>query len=102
MPSSHGHTDSKHSPSSLLILAGIKSSVDCTSQLKTPTLGSTQDGIFAVMDGGRSPDVPEALKIMLGSIIAEELACDKAEEMAGFQNVDPLQYLSHAFLTAHR
>lgn len=54
------------------------------------------------MDGGRSPDAPEALKGMLESVLLEELAEDEKELNTGFQNSEPLQYLVHTFLTAHR
>lgn len=66
------------------------------------TASSGQDGLFVVMDGGRSPDAPEALKGMLESVLLEELAEDEKELNTGFQNSEPLQYLVHTFLTAHR
>ena len=82
---------------------GIRSPVDCTDQLKVPVLiPKTGDGVFALMDGGRYPDAPEALRKMLAGILIDELASDKEEEKAGFTNTDPLQYISHTFLTAHR
>jgi len=66
------------------------------------TASSGQDGLFVVMDGGRSPDAPEALKGMLESVLLEELAEDENELKAGFQSPEPLQYLEHTFLTVHR
>ena len=82
--------------------AGVKSQVDCTAQLKVSTATGGQDGLFVVMDGGRSPDAPEALKKMLESVMLEELSEDERELMEGFQNPDRLQYLVHTFLTVHR
>ena len=81
---------------------GVRSQVDCTAQLKVSTAAGGQDGLFVVMDGGRSPDAPEALKKMLESVLLEELAEDQKELQAGFQNPDQLQYLVHTFLTVHR
>ena len=76
--------------------------MDCTAQLKVSTATGGQDGLFVVMDGGRSPDAPEALKKMLESVMLEELSEDERELMEGFQNPDRLQYLVHTFLTVHR
>ena len=80
------------------------SKLDSTAQLKIPTTTSKPkgDGIFAVMDGGRSSDVPEALGVTLAGILADELAYDEMETKSGYKGYDPLQYLVHTFLTAHR
>ena len=76
--------------------------MEYTAQLKVATLPSSEDGLFALMDGGRSPEVPQALRAMLAGVLGEELARDKAEAEAGVQSADPLQYLTHTFLVAHK
>ena len=88
--------------SSFKFHTGTASRLNCTTQLKVPSLYLRTDSLFAVMDGGRSSDAPEALRSILEGILGEELAYDDMEEVAGFQNMDPLQYLTHTFLTAHR
>ncbi len=75
-----------------------------TAQLKATTAPpkSPPDGVFAVMDGGRAPDVPEALKTILSGILTDELANDEDERRQGYHIANPLQYLTHTFLSAHR
>ena len=52
--------------------------------------------MFAIMDGGRAPDVPKVLRGLLPSILSDERATEKNNSSK------PLQYLEHTFLTAHR
>ncbi len=66
------------------------------------TSKSRVEGVFAIMDGGRTPDVPDMLKATLTGILANELENDDIEKKMGYQVADPLQYLTHTFLTAHR
>ena len=82
---------------------GIHCDVNCTSQLKSATIPShTRGGLFAVMDGGRSPKVPQALREILEDTILAELAMDEPDEEENMTDLDPLRYLSQAFLTLHR
>ena len=82
---------------------GIDSDIDCTAQVKSASLSAhAEDGAFAVMDGGRSPQVPDTVRSMLEATLIEELAMDDKEREEGYINPDPLQYLSHTFLTLHR
>ena len=76
--------------------------MEYTTQLKVATLPSSGDGLFALMDGGRSSEVPQALRAMLAGALGEELARDKAEAKAGLQSADPLQYLTHTLLMVHK
>ena len=83
--------------------SGINSITDCTAQVKSARVcGLSKDGMFAVMDGGRSSEVPEKLSNMLEEILVEELREDEREREEGFTDLDPLQYLMYTFLTAHR
>ena len=59
-------------------------------------------GLFAIMDGGRSPKVPHALREMLKETVLEELAMDNTNEEESIEDGDPLKYLTHTFLTLHR
>lgn len=88
----------------LIDFTGTAGRLNNTAQLKAPiaTSQSTLDGVFAVMDGGRAPDVPEALKTILSGILADELGKEDKERKEGYHITDPLQYLTHTFLTAHR
>ena len=71
-------------------------------QVKAPALTSRADAVFAVIDGGRSVEAPQALSIVLAGILEEELGREEKEAKAGFHTTEPLQYLSHTFLAAHR
>lgn len=85
------------------LLVGISSSTNCTAQVKAARLASRAgDGLFGVMDGGRSPKVPKALTKMLEKVLVEELSEQEKEKMEGYMDIDPLQYLTYTFLTAHR
>lgn len=55
-----------------------------------------------MLDGGRSPKVPQALCSMLEATIVEEMTMEDKEREEGFLDPDPLQYLAHSFLTLHR
>ena len=56
------------------------------------------DGLFGVIDGGRSSKAAEALKQTLSQLIEAELQLMEGTT----QDDDELVYLKHAFLTAHR
>jgi len=82
---------------------GIISDANCTSQVKLaafPSHGS--GGLFAIMDGGRSPKVPHAIREMLEETVLNEMAIDYTNEEESIQDGDPLRYLTHTFLTLHR
>ena len=64
--------------------------------------GLSKDGIFAVMDGGRSSTVPEKLSKVLEETLVEELHEEERERAEGYMDLDPLQYLMYTFLTSHR
>ena len=77
--------------------------MDCTAQKKSARLSSrAEEGLFAVMDGGRSPKVPRAISGMLEQTLVEELREYEREKMEGYLDMEPLQYLTYTFLTAHR
>lgn len=77
--------------------------MDCTAQVKVASLDSRpDDGLFAVMDGGRSPDASVAISDMLAETLVEELVEEEREREEGYLDVDPLQYLTYTFLTLHR
>lgn len=85
------------------VLVGIQSDLNCTAQTKLANLSTlTNGGLFAVMDGGRSPKVPLALREILKETILEELSMDDSSEDESLTDMDPLKYLSHTFLTLHR
>ena len=87
----------------MLTLTGISSTVDSTAQVKSASLNKlAKDGLFGVMDGGRSPKVPEKICGMLEDILVEELASEERQRNEGFLDIDPLYYLNHTFLTIHR
>lgn len=60
------------------------------------------DGLFAVMDGSRSPKVAQAFSSMLEENLLAELDSEEKERREGFMDINPLQYLSYTFLTIHR
>ncbi len=64
--------------------------------------GLREDGLFAVMDGGRSSAVPEKLCEILEETLVEEVREEKREREEGYIDMDPLHYLTYTFLTAHR
>lgn len=75
----------------------------CTAQVKVASLDHRpDDGLFAVMDGGRSPEASTAIGDMLAETLTEELSVEEKERDEGEHNVDPLQYLTYTFLTVHR
>ena len=77
--------------------------MDCTAQVKvaSPTQ-RPDDGVFAVMDGGRAPEASVAIADVLEETLMEELVEEEREREEGYQNVDPLQYLTYTFLNVHR
>lgn len=82
---------------------GIDSRTDCTVQLKAPTLGSRpSDGLFAVLDGGRSTDAPASVRKTLEATLLEELTDEERLVKQGVVIKEKLQYLTHTFLSAHR
>ena len=86
-----------------LIHTGIDTKTDCTVQLKAASLGSRpSDGLFAVLDGGRSTDAPAAIRKTLESTLLEELTDEERQRGQGFIIKEKLQYLVHTFLSAHR
>ena len=83
--------------------AGIENTINCTVQVKSASLSSRkQDAMFAVLDGGRSPEAAKKLKPILPSIMVAEIREDERQIREGYQLQDPLQYLAGTFLTAHR
>ena len=82
---------------------GIDTKADCTVQLKSPSLGNrTDEGLFAVLDGGRSTDAPIAVKKILESTILEEMIDEERTKKRGSVIKEKVQYLVHTFLSAHR
>ena len=82
---------------------GIETKIDCTVQLKAPSLGSRpSDGLFAVLDGGRSTDAPVAVRKTLESTLLEELTDEERLVKQGVVIKERQQYLTHTFLSAHR
>ena len=71
-------------------------------QVKIPTLASGKDGLFAIMDGGRSADAPVIIQKVLPDLLTRELAAQKAEPTTRDTPTNPLQYLTHTFLAAHQ
>ena len=57
-----------------------------------------KDGLFAVIDGGRSSKAAQALKQSLSQLVEAELQLVEGTR----RDNDELEYLKHAFLTAHR
>ena len=85
------------------ISLGTSSEVECTTQVKVPAMGPhSKDAVFALLDGGRSMEAPEALKVSLAGIVEEEMKKEEEEAKAGHHKIDPSLYLTHAFLAAHR
>ena len=66
----------------------------CTVQVKDDTIGTGQDGMFAVVDGNGSSDAPYILQTLLSATLSEEL------QQASKEN--KLLYLEHTFLVLHR
>ena len=88
---------------SVCTCTGTKSSVNSTAQVKVASSDSwPDDGLFAVLDGSRSPKASVAIAGVLEESLFGELAEDEKERAEGFITVDPLQYLTHTFLTVHR
>ena len=84
-------------------LSGIDTKTDCTVQLKSPSLGNRPDeGLFAVLDGGRSTDAPVAVRKTLESTMLEEMVDEERTRKRGSIVNEKLQYLVHTFLSAHR
>ena len=72
-------------------------------QLKSPSLSSRpSDGLFAVLDGGRSTDAPAAVRKTLESTLVEELTDEERMIRQGLVVKEKQQYLVHTFLSAHR
>lgn len=87
----------------LYYITGIDTKTDCTMQLKVPTLSSRpSDGLFAVLDGGRSTDAPAAVRKVLESTLLEELTDEERMVKQGIVVKERQQYLVHTFLSAHR
>jgi hypothetical protein len=83
--------------------SGIDTRIDCTVQLKSPSLGSRpSDGLFAVLDGGRSTDAPVSVRKTLETTLLEELTDEERMIKQGVAIREKLQYLTHTFLSAHR
>ena len=90
-------------PPSLPLPPGMDSSTDCIVQGKVPTLPSSRDGMFAIMDGGRSADAPVIIQKILPDVLMTELASQEMEtKIRGTPSGNSLQYLTHTFLTAHK
>ena len=84
-------------------IIGIETKADCTVQLKSPSLGSRpSDGLFAVLDGGRSTDAPAVVRKTLESTMLEEMVDEERMLKRGSVAKEKLQYLVHTFLSAHR
>ena len=87
----------------MYINSGIDTRTDCTVQLKTPSLGSRpSDGLFAILDGGRSTDAPASVRKNLETTLLEELTDEERMVKQGVAIKEKLQYLTHTFLSAHR
>ena len=61
---------------------------------------SKQDGLFAIVDGGKAPDGAIMIRKALPSVLENELSVYEGATEKG----DPksLEYLEHTFLTLHR
>lgn len=86
-----------------LCSTGIASTVDCTAQIKSAVLSTKkQDALYAILDGGRSREAPQALRPIMKDIFVEEMKKLEKEQKETSHSVDSLQYMSYTFLTAHR
>ena len=73
---------------------------DCTVQVKT-VLDSGRDGLFAVLNGGRSVAAPAIIQKKLPDLLTSEFSAQGAEPKT--KDTPPnLQYLTHTFLAAHQ
>ena len=69
-------------------------------QVKT-VLDSGRDGLFAVLNGGRSVAAPAIIQKKLPDLLTSEFSAQGAEPKT--KDTPPnLQYLTHTFLAAHQ
>ncbi len=88
---------------SCLCHTGLDNTLNSTTQVKYAALNSRkQDALFAVLDGGRSPEAPKLLRPILPAVLTTELREEEQFLSEGGQLQDSLQYLATTFLTAHR
>ena len=69
-------------------------------QIKLPSLNEKRetDGLFVMIDGGKSSDASARIKKKMAAIVHSELlACEERRDKD-----KPLLYLEHSFLTMHR
>lgn len=82
---------------------GVENSQNSVLQVKVSSLNSRKkDGLFAILDGGRTADAPKVVKKILEETLVEELVSCERDLQEGYQNPDHLLYLNHTFLSAHR
>lgn len=74
-------------------------------QVKASSLVSGKDGLFAIINGGRSVDAPKIIQEKLADLLMEEFSAQVQEEAEPRRKDTPtnsLSYLKHTFLTAHQ
>lgn len=85
-----------------VIAVGLSGCHDCTVQVKVPSLLTHKDGLFAILDGGRSADAPAIIQKKLANVLMQEFSSQGVEPRAKDTPLESLQYLTHTFLTAHQ
>ena len=76
--------------------------VDCTMQIKAPSLSGGRDGLFAVLNGGRSTTAPAIIRAKLTEVLMKEFAEQWVEPGGKGTPPNSLQYLTHTYLAAHQ
>lgn len=78
----------------------VKTGDYCMQQVKLSSLNEKRenDGVFAMIDGGKAPEASNKIKKRIGTILHSELLASEERR----QNDKPLLYLDHSFLTMHR
>lgn len=76
--------------------------MDCTVQVKSPSLSGGRDGLFAILNGGRSTAAPAIIQSKLADVLMKEFSKQWAEPGGKATPPGSLQYLSHTFLAAHQ
>lgn len=65
-------------------------------------MSSGKDGLFVIMDGGRSVDAPAIIQKRLLDVLMQEFLAQEMEPKTRDTPLNSLQYLTHTFLTIHQ
>ena len=80
-----------------------KTNERCMQQVKIPVLNDKrQDGLFAMIDGGKAPDAATRIKKKLPPIVNAEFLASEERKKDKRVLEKHLIYLDHTFLTTHR